>query len=118
MICEFCIAMSGRFNAYRECCQIRLLAGAPAHARQEVFDRVKAEGGEAELAELMQKARIEYRRQRDHRAAVARQLREQETAKGRQASAALLQTMKEMKMKNVPVGMGSSTVASPVKEAA
>ena len=118
MICEFCMAMSGRFNAHRECCQIRLLASAPEHTRDEVFSRVQAEGGEAELAELKKKARIEYRRQRDHRAAVARQQREQETAKGRQASAALLQTMKEMKMKNVQIGKASTTVASPLKEAA
>ena len=101
MNCEFCRTLSGRFNAHRECCQLRLLAGAPDHTLLAVYQRVVSEEGTTALAELKKKLRAEYQRQQDHKSQVARQLHDQVAAKGREESAALLKKIKEMNMKVV-----------------
>lgn len=101
MTCEFCQALSGRFNAFRECCQARLLAGAPAHIRSAAYAQTRKEGGEQALAELKRKVRAEYQRQQDIKQAHARLELDRQTAKGRAEVGALLKTMKESNM-NLP----------------
>jgi hypothetical protein len=101
MTCEFCQALSGRFNAHRECCQVRQLTGAPAHIRNAAYARTRTEGGEKALAELKQKVRAEYQRQQGIKQARARLELDRQTAKGRAEVGALLNTMKELNM-NLP----------------
>lgn len=98
MVCEFCLALSGRYNARRECCQIRQLVGAPHHIRAAAYDQVRTESGTAALEELKQKVRAEYRRQQDHKRALAEQEQARLTAKGRAEVGALLKTMKQAQM--------------------
>ena len=114
MNCEFCLALTGRFDAHRKCCQRRLLAGAPAHARQAVYDRVRNAEGEAALAELKQQVRAEYQRQLAYKARIAQQQHDQVKAKGREESAALLKKIKEMNMKpSTPQRPGASLAPAP-----
>ncbi|WP_426106412.1 hypothetical protein [Massilia sp. TSP1-1-2] len=103
MNCEFCAALTGRFDANRECCRIRLLAGAPNHSRQEVYARVKKGVGEQAATELRNKVNAEYKRQQDCKAAIVRAQHDRATAKGRQEAAALLNKMKESNMNVSPV---------------
>jgi hypothetical protein len=103
VICEFCAVLSGRFDANRACCQIRLLTGAPEHTRREVYARVKKDDGAAALAELKNQVNAEYRRQQDYKAAIVRARVERETAKGREESAALLKKIKESNMNVSPL---------------
>lgn len=114
MNCEFCLALTGRFDANRECCQLRHLAGAPKHARLVVYNRVRNEEGERALAELKQKVRTEYQRQLDHKAKITRLQHDQVTAKGREESAALLKKIKEMNMKpSTPQHHGANHALTP-----
>lgn len=114
MKCEFCLFLTGRFDAHRECCQRRLLAGAPAHARQAVYDRVRNAEGEAALAELKQQVRAEYQRQLAYKARIAQQQQDQVKAKGREESAALLKKIKEMNMKpSTPQHHGANHALTP-----
>jgi len=103
MVCEFCLALSGRFNANSECCQIRQLTGAPHHIRAAAYARVRAEAGASALDELKRKVRAEYQRQQDHKQAIARQEQERQTAKGRAEVGALLKTMRQTQMNLSPL---------------
>lgn len=68
-LCEWCMALSARYQALRECCQIRLLATMPQHARLAVYARTRAVGGrEAERAQ-MALVKAEYARQHGARVA-------------------------------------------------
>ena len=103
MVCEFCLALSGRFNANRECCQIRQLTGAPHHVRAAAYDRARIEGGAGAVDELKRKVKAEYHRQQDHKQAIARQEHERQTAKGRAEVGALLKTMRQTQMNLSPL---------------
>ena len=103
MNCEFCVALSGRFNAHRECCQIRLLAGTPQHVRQVAYDQVRREDGETALAGLKAKLRAEVQRQRELAYAQMETRLNQEAAIGRAAATALLTKMKDEKMNVAPL---------------
>jgi hypothetical protein len=69
VICDLCIAMGGRFDANRECCQIRMTAALPQHMRLAAFAKVRAEAGRAAEEAFREKVRVEYMRQREHRRA-------------------------------------------------
>jgi len=103
MVCEFCLAMSGRFNANRECCQVRQLVGAPAHLRAAAYDRVRVEGGAEAVDALKRKVRAEYQRQQDRKQAIARREQERLTEKGRAEVGALLKMMKDEQMNVSPL---------------
>lgn len=103
MTCEFCAALSGRFNANRECCRIRLLAGAPQHARLAAYQQVKREDGEPALAALKAKLRAEVQRQRELATTQVESRLNQEAAMGRAAATALLRKMKDEKMNVAPL---------------
>lgn len=60
--CELCAAMGGRFNAHRECCRVRLVAGMPHYSRAQVYERIREESGAAAVAEFKKKVGAEYRR--------------------------------------------------------
>lgn len=82
-LCDWCIAMVGRFNAHRECCQIRLLANAPRHQREQAYDRIRKEGGELSETAIKRRVAAEYKR-----------LNAARTAVGRAALSDIKQTMK------------------------
>ena len=92
--CDWCLTLSGRIHAARECCRLRSLAVAPAHNRNAVFAQVKKDEGSAALEELKAKVRIEYVRQRDMRRAAQRALEQAALAVGKAATAELLGKMK------------------------
>jgi hypothetical protein len=62
--------MGGRFNAHRECCQLRMTAALPQHMRLAAFEKVRKESGKAAEEAFKEKVRIEYVRQREHRRAM------------------------------------------------
>lgn len=72
-MCDLCIAMGGRFDANRECCQIRLAAALPQHMKLAAFEKVRRESGKAAEEAFKERVRVEYVRQREHRRAKARQ---------------------------------------------
>ena len=94
--------MAGRFVSTRECCQLRLLVGAPRHNRMAVYERVRREGGEVAVEELKVKLRKELQRQRDKVDAERRREQEANLAVGRAATAALLKEIKENSMHLAP----------------
>lgn len=116
MVCEFCLALSGRFNANSECCQIRQLMGAPHHIRAAAYERARIEGGARVVDELKQKVRAEYQRQQDHKQAIARQEQERQTAKGRAEVGALLKTMRQTQMDLSPPDRAAQTAPGIEKE--
>lgn len=61
-LCDLCLNPSGRYNAHRECCQIRLLSTMPQHARTAAYERAKATGGKEAMEQLRQKVVAEYER--------------------------------------------------------
>lgn len=67
-LCEWCLALSGRFQAARECCQIRLLATMPRHARAAAY----AGAGVVDGKTLREKVQIEWHRQNESRLARGR----------------------------------------------
>lgn len=71
-LCEWCLALGGRFHAGRECCHVRMLAGAPQHARAAAYDQARREGGASALDTLKAKVKAEYERQNAGRIAVAK----------------------------------------------
>ena len=83
-LCDLCIAMAGRFHAHRECCQIRLLANAPRHQREQAYERIRKEGGELSEAAIKRRVAGEYKR-----------LHAARTAIGRAALSDIKQTMKQ-----------------------
>lgn len=64
-LCELCIEMGGRFNANRLCCQIRMIARMPKHARQIQYARARREGGRDEEVKLRDLVAAEWKRQTD-----------------------------------------------------
>lgn len=72
-LCDWCVALSGRFNAHRVCCEVRLLAGAPAHARTEAYKRARQLGGAPAEQELKSRVKAEYERQNGPRKAMGRE---------------------------------------------
>lgn len=71
-LCEWCLDMGGRFHAHRECCQIRLLANAPRHQREQAYANFRAEGGALHEESIKRKVAVEYKRLNAARIAVAR----------------------------------------------
>ena len=71
-LCDWCIDMGGRFHAHRECCQIRLLANAPRHQREQAYASLRAEGGALHAETVKRKVAVEYKRLHAARHAVAR----------------------------------------------
>lgn len=71
MICELCVAMGGRFNSTRECCQLRLVATLPAPHRFAAFERVRATQGREAEENFKEKVRVEFARQRAYFRAIA-----------------------------------------------
>lgn len=63
-LCELCQNPGGRYNANRECCQIRLLSTMPQQHRQQVYDKVRLKEGVTAARLLMAKVKTEYERVR------------------------------------------------------
>lgn len=103
MSCEFCAALSGRFHAKRECCQLRQLVGMPAHVRMAAYDRVLREDGKEALAELKRKLRAELQRQLGITAAAKADRDALAGAAGRAAAAMLLKKIKDEKLDVPPL---------------
>jgi hypothetical protein len=61
-LCDLCIAMGGRFNAHRECCRVRLVAGMPHYHRLQVYQRMKDEAGSAAMVDFKRRVGAEYQR--------------------------------------------------------
>lgn len=71
-LCELCQKPGGRYNANRECCQIRLLSTMPQQHRQQVYDKVRLQEGIDAAKALMAKVKAEYERVRGPRLARAK----------------------------------------------
>lgn len=110
--------MTGRFDANRDCCQLRLLAGAPGHSRREVYERVRKDEGVVAVAELKRKVGAEYQRQQNYKAAIVRERLEREAAKGRIEAAALLKKIKESNMNIPPLERGAASAPASTTECA
>lgn len=102
-LCDLCLAGGGRFNAKLECCQLRLLAGAPAHNRKAVYERLQQAEGVKAVADLKAKVRAEFQRRQDKERADQKREHEQRTAAGRLAAAALLKQIKDKSMNISPL---------------
>jgi hypothetical protein len=64
--------LSPRFQARRECCQVRLLASMPRHARATAYQQARqTEGADAEQR-LKDLVAAEYQRQNGERLALAK----------------------------------------------
>jgi hypothetical protein len=71
-LCDWCLALSPRFQAQRECCQIRLLATMPRHAREAGYQRTREVSGKAAEEAQRQLVKAEWQRQKAPRTATAR----------------------------------------------
>ncbi len=94
--------MSGRFNAHRECCRLRLIVGMPQALREAEYARVKGDAGPAAVAELKAKLRAELARQQQLAKAKHDAQHEREMAGGRAAAAELLRKIKDEGMHIAP----------------
>lgn len=62
MICESCKKFAPTFQKANKCCQIRQLMESPKHQRTVAYAAIKRESGIAELEEVKEAVRAEYKR--------------------------------------------------------
>lgn len=71
-LCDWCLALAPRYQALRECCQIRLLATMPRPHRELAYQRTREVSGKTAEQDQRQLVKTEWRRQDAQRKATAR----------------------------------------------